>query len=382
MSLASRTTMRQRSLRVLVSPPPITFAERRSVLQVLEQHGPIEFFQLAQGYQSNFVSVAQSIHTANKLVSNSPLTYAMSTPRTDINPAIADLEESTKFDELKISHAESQDDGGEQKEFKLHIYPDPDYNHEFSMTNDPLYDTWPRGYDKNRTFTTSTLEQTLPHNVARKGLSHWLTDFPPMALVTKKEGLKKERRLQLKAWVPSTMKQHADDADERSSTTLNWARHGFTLQYNSMMHFPKTAARNLATDQIRAFLALVKPATTHEIRKLKGGPRNQACVGRQNLWYRIKRNRIPKAQAAGIPSARAGLSRGSPKKKLGSRVHRVQPQGTADDDVTTNPLGLDWIPPDVLLFEDRHCSRPASCQAHGQGGDQGQGTADSGPVNG
>lgn len=175
-----------------------------------------------QGYQSNFVSVAQSIHTANKLVSNSPLTYAMSTPRTDINPAIADLEESTKFDELKISHAESQDDGGEQKEFKLHIYPDPDYNHEFSMTNDPLYDTWPRGYDKNRTFTTSTLEQTLPHNVARKGLSHWLTDFPPMALVTKKEGLKKERRLQLKAWVPSTMKQHADDADERSSTTLNW----------------------------------------------------------------------------------------------------------------------------------------------------------------
>lgn len=39
-------TLRERSIRVLVSPTPITFAERRSVLQVLEQYGPVEFFKM------------------------------------------------------------------------------------------------------------------------------------------------------------------------------------------------------------------------------------------------------------------------------------------------------------------------------------------------
>lgn len=36
----------ERSIRVLVTPTPITFAERRSVLQVLEQYGPVEFFRM------------------------------------------------------------------------------------------------------------------------------------------------------------------------------------------------------------------------------------------------------------------------------------------------------------------------------------------------
>lgn len=39
-------TLRERSIRVLVSPTPITFAERRSILQVLEQYGPVEFFKM------------------------------------------------------------------------------------------------------------------------------------------------------------------------------------------------------------------------------------------------------------------------------------------------------------------------------------------------
>lgn len=34
----------KRSLRILVEPAPVTFAERRSVLQVLQQKGPIEVF--------------------------------------------------------------------------------------------------------------------------------------------------------------------------------------------------------------------------------------------------------------------------------------------------------------------------------------------------
>lgn len=38
--------LRERSIRVLVSPTPISFADRRSVLQVLEQYGPVEFFKM------------------------------------------------------------------------------------------------------------------------------------------------------------------------------------------------------------------------------------------------------------------------------------------------------------------------------------------------
>jgi hypothetical protein len=37
---------RGRTLRVLVTPTPITFAERRAILQVLEQHGPVEVFKM------------------------------------------------------------------------------------------------------------------------------------------------------------------------------------------------------------------------------------------------------------------------------------------------------------------------------------------------
>jgi hypothetical protein len=43
---ALRQTLPRRSLRILVSPTPITFAERRSVLQALQQFGPVEFFQM------------------------------------------------------------------------------------------------------------------------------------------------------------------------------------------------------------------------------------------------------------------------------------------------------------------------------------------------
>ena len=43
---AIEESYRGRGIRVLVYPTPITFAERRSVLQVLEQYGPIETFRM------------------------------------------------------------------------------------------------------------------------------------------------------------------------------------------------------------------------------------------------------------------------------------------------------------------------------------------------
>lgn len=45
---ASQAPRSMRSIRVLVTPTPLNFAERRSVLQVLEQHGPVEVFRMTQ----------------------------------------------------------------------------------------------------------------------------------------------------------------------------------------------------------------------------------------------------------------------------------------------------------------------------------------------
>lgn len=42
----ARRSISERSIRVLVSPTPATFAERRSILQVLEQYGPVEVFKM------------------------------------------------------------------------------------------------------------------------------------------------------------------------------------------------------------------------------------------------------------------------------------------------------------------------------------------------
>jgi hypothetical protein len=41
-----RFSLEARSLNVVVRPHPVTFAERRSVLQILKQHGDIETFKM------------------------------------------------------------------------------------------------------------------------------------------------------------------------------------------------------------------------------------------------------------------------------------------------------------------------------------------------
>jgi hypothetical protein len=35
----------KRSVSIAVSPPPVTLTERRSILQLLEKHGPVEHFR-------------------------------------------------------------------------------------------------------------------------------------------------------------------------------------------------------------------------------------------------------------------------------------------------------------------------------------------------
>ncbi|KND89752.1 hypothetical protein TOPH_05640 [Tolypocladium ophioglossoides CBS 100239] len=210
---AARRSMPQRSIRILVSPTPMTFAERRSVLQVLEQHGAVEVFKMTPGYHSNFVSVTKEPTTASKLVASSPLTYNMAVPRANADMYVADLGEPEGFngDVLSVANAhgrpttsgaetDAESARREHKEFTLEIFPAPDYNHKYAMSGQPLHHSWPDAYNQDRSFAATTLKQSLPQTVAAKGLSHWLFD---LGKASKME--RKAKRLQLKGWLPSKM---------------------------------------------------------------------------------------------------------------------------------------------------------------------------------
>ncbi|RFU73191.1 hypothetical protein TARUN_9066 [Trichoderma arundinaceum] len=221
--------LRERSIRVLVSPTPISFAERRSVLQVLEQYGPVEFFKMAPGHYSNFVSITKEPTTAERLVASSPLTYKITEPaRSTVEDIyVADLDEPEGFSNVqptvtgdRTGYASSQSSGLDQgldqrrdegpkqgeKEFKLEIFPAPEYNHRFAMAGSPLRNSWPAVYEQDQSFIATTLKQSLPKNIASKGLAHWL-----LSLGSTMRMERKTKRLQLKGWLPSNMKRDTNE---------------------------------------------------------------------------------------------------------------------------------------------------------------------------
>ncbi|KAL7942170.1 hypothetical protein V8C42DRAFT_159928 [Trichoderma barbatum] len=215
--------LRERSIRVLVSPTPISFAERRSVLQVLEQYGPVEFFKMTPGYYANFVSITKEPTTAERLIASSPLTYKITEPvRSAVEDIyVADLDEPESFSAIQptitgqqTSSSNSWSDGLEQardqgqeeglkqgqREFKLEIFPEPVYNHRFAMAGSPMHGAWHEGYDKDQSFIATTLKQSLPKSIASEGLVHWMVSGMGM----RKD--RKAKRLQIKEWLPSLMK--------------------------------------------------------------------------------------------------------------------------------------------------------------------------------
>ncbi|KAG6003387.1 hypothetical protein E4U21_002062 [Claviceps maximensis] len=220
----------QRSIRVLVSPTPVTFAQRRSVLQVLEQYGPVEVFQMAPDKRSNFISVTREETTAKKLVDCSPLVYRMPAPSKPTNLNIADLmagDSSNAFNtdsngpsvvnSSQEDSAANDDDFGptafgsrfssasEQQpaQFKLDIFPAPEYLHEFAMTRSPLHQSWPTTYDKNISHTTSILKQSLPQTMVSEGLAYWLMGSD--CINSNRPHGSKFARTQVIRWTPSKM---------------------------------------------------------------------------------------------------------------------------------------------------------------------------------
>ncbi|TFB04070.1 hypothetical protein CCMA1212_003702 [Trichoderma ghanense] len=218
----------ERSIRVLVTPTPITFAERRSVLQVLEQYGPVEFFRMTPGYHANFVSITKESTTAERLVSSSPLTYKITEPvRSAVEDIyVADLDEPESFNAAQPTITGEQqrnasplpngpnqppEEGQKQgqREFMLEIFPLPEYNHRFAMAGSLLHGSWPEGYERDQSFMAKTLEQSLPNSIASKGLVHWMVRPSPRVVAAdpRPKNPRKERRLQIKEWLPSQMKK-------------------------------------------------------------------------------------------------------------------------------------------------------------------------------
>ncbi|KAF3077107.1 hypothetical protein CFAM422_000475 [Trichoderma lentiforme] len=216
--------LRERSIRVLVSPTPISFAERRSVLQVLEQYGPVEFFKMTPGYYANFVSITREPSTAERLIASSPLTYKITEPvRSAVEDIyVADLNEPESFSTMQPTitgqqtsgtnswsdgAGQGQDQGREaelkqgEREFKLEIFPAPEYNHRFAMAGSPLHGIWNDGYEQDQSFIATTLRQSLPKSIASEGLVHWMVSG------MKTRGGRRMKRLQIKEWLPSYMKK-------------------------------------------------------------------------------------------------------------------------------------------------------------------------------
>ncbi|KAG6034526.1 hypothetical protein E4U41_006517 [Claviceps citrina] len=213
-AILARRPVAERSIRVLVSPTPVTFAERRSVLQVLEQYGPVDVFTMTPGYHANFVSVTREATTAARLVACSPLMYRMPAPRKKTDVHIADLVEgdvSNAFNSdstrPSITATATGDDEfapvSEQAQFKLEIFPEPNYEHSFAASRSTLHRSWPSAYVKDKSYVHATLARSLPQNMAATGLAHWLLG-PGCSGGFRTDS--KSERLRLKSWLPSQMR--------------------------------------------------------------------------------------------------------------------------------------------------------------------------------
>lgn len=170
-----------------------------------------------KSHYSQYVSITKEPTTAERLVASSPLTYKVTEPtRKAVEDIyVADLDEIEGFSTLQPTVTGEQtnsvsprsdglnDDPTQgQKEFKIHIFPAPDYNHRFAMAGSPLHIPWTDAYEQEQSFIATTLKQSLPKSIASVGLAHWL--------VSDGSALRMERKVKMKRireWLPSKMKK-------------------------------------------------------------------------------------------------------------------------------------------------------------------------------
>ncbi|CRK26826.1 hypothetical protein BN1708_000634 [Verticillium longisporum] len=171
--LASRT------IQVTVVPAPVKFPERRAVLHALQKFAKIEVFRKLDDHDASFISVASDNESASELIRRSPLEYQLATGgskgsvRTFLttNPSTEPILNSaadSQIDTESNIRVEGQDT---QKDFKLHIFPAPDYIHSAAVRASPLHGPWTDG--RRETIMSSLLKRSLPADVSADGLSDW-----------------------------------------------------------------------------------------------------------------------------------------------------------------------------------------------------------------
>ncbi|KAF7563444.1 hypothetical protein G7046_g660 [Stylonectria norvegica] len=198
----------KRTISVRVTPPPVSFAERRSILQVLEQHGKVEVFKKVPGHDSMFISMMRKASDATTMITTSPLNYNVVTPRSTEETYIADLNDSKPLTNTRPTTVDSltghESQEVNQKRFTIHVWPCKDYHHGRATQSSPLHQSWPSWYDKNNSFLARTLKQSLPQTLAAKGLAHWDLDLGKMA---QEEKEKMAERVEVLPWMPSKWKR-------------------------------------------------------------------------------------------------------------------------------------------------------------------------------
>lgn len=170
-----------------------------------------------QSHYSQYVSITKESTTAERLVASSPLTYKITEPtRKAVEDIyVADLDEPEGFNTLQPtvtgeqtnsvspqSNGLNEDPKQGQKEFKIHIFPAPEYNHRFAMAGSPLYIPWPDAYEQEQSFIATTLKQSLPNSIASTGLVHWLVSLGSAVRMERKV-----KRKRIREWLPSKMKK-------------------------------------------------------------------------------------------------------------------------------------------------------------------------------
>ncbi|RDA85437.1 hypothetical protein CP532_1535 [Ophiocordyceps camponoti-leonardi (nom. inval.)] len=183
-------SLADRTIRVLVSPTPITFAERRAVLHVLEKHGAVQMFRMTPNYQSNYISVTRDAETVERLVRSSPISYQLP-PSSTASSSPSAFSPSSAFS--------SADNAADVNRFRLDIFRQPDFQHGKSMRRVPTRHSWPPMWQKDHSLMATTLRQSLPPTMAARGLAHWFLPFHKAPTVYK------AWRLSLRKWLPSLM---------------------------------------------------------------------------------------------------------------------------------------------------------------------------------
>ncbi|KAM5352458.1 hypothetical protein ACJ41O_005181 [Fusarium nematophilum] len=221
-AILAKKELTERSLAIKIWPAPVTFIERRAILQALERYGQVEFFKSSAGHDSIFVSLMKDSEAASRVASASPITFAVPISKPSRVTTLTKEPEAPagKFGPLVAAmmkeHSSRESDKQETSrgEFTLEVLPPAEgYRHHASGS---LSNPWPDFVDENKSFLSETLKQSLPGTMAARGLSHWDPDLGKQPV----SNARMVGRLQLRNWIPSKFSPSSERPEQESTRDM------------------------------------------------------------------------------------------------------------------------------------------------------------------